>query len=132
MIIIRLENKTKIIYSSITLFTALVAGSLFNINNYLPMYLSIGIYIILFFASFLYYEAKTKINPTTQTDSKKLKITNIIFLVILANAVFYSIIKMGQNNSNYLCNMISKISYPLKWLHTILQQLYLFQELQDY
>ena len=95
----KIRNKTKIIYSSITLFTALVAGSLFNIKNYLPMYLSIGIYIILFSVSFLYYEAKNKIKETTKSDNNKLKITNIIFLVILANAVFYSIIKMGQNNS---------------------------------
>lgn len=95
----KIRNKTKIIYSSITLFTALVAGSLFNINNYFPMYLSMGIYIILFGVSFLYYESKTRINVNTQTDNKKLKITNIIFLVILANAVFYSIIKLGQNNS---------------------------------
>ena len=95
----KIRNKTKIIYSSITLFTALVAGSLFNINNYLPMYLSIGIYIILFGVSFLYYEAKNKIKETTKSVNKKLKITNIIFLVILANAIFYSIIKMGQNNS---------------------------------
>ena len=84
----KIRNKTKIIYSSITLFTALVAGSLFNINNYFPMYLSMGIYIILFGVSFLYYESKTRINVNTQTDNKKLKITNIIFLVILANALF--------------------------------------------
>ncbi len=95
----KIRNKTKIIYSSITLFTAFVAGSLFNIDNYLPLYLSIGVYIILFCFSFLYYEAKAKIDLTTQTDNKKLKITNIIFLIILANAVFYSIIKIGQNNS---------------------------------
>ena len=95
----KIRNSTKIIYSLITLLTTLVAGSLFNIDNYLPMYLSIGICIILFGISFLCYEAKTKIKTTTQTNNKKLKVTNIIFLVILSNAVFYSIIKMGQNNS---------------------------------
>ena len=62
------------------------------------MYLSIGIYIILFSVSFLYYEVKNKIKETTKSDNKKLKITNIIFLVILSNAVFYSIIKMGQKD----------------------------------
>ena len=95
----KIRNSTKIIYSLITLLTTLVAGSLFNIDNYLPMYLSIGICIILFGISFLCYEAKTKIKTTTQANNKKLKVTNIIFLVILSNAVFYSIIKMGQNNS---------------------------------
>ena len=32
-------------------------------------------------------------------EHKKLKITSIIFYIILSNAVFYSVIKMGQNNS---------------------------------
>lgn len=32
----KIRNKLKIMYSIITLFTALVAGKLFNINQYLP------------------------------------------------------------------------------------------------
>lgn len=95
----KIRNKSKIIYAIITLFTALVAGKMFNVNHYLPMYLSIIIYVLVLGTSFLYYEAKVEEELETKKKHKKLKITSIIFYVILSNAVFYSIIKMGQNNS---------------------------------
>ena len=95
----KIRNKSKIMYSIITLFTALVAGKLFNINQYLPMYLSIIVYILLLGIAFMYYEAKNEEQKEIKSDNKKMKITSTIFLVIISNAVFYSIIKMGQNNS---------------------------------
>ncbi len=95
----KIRNKSKIMYSIITLFTALVAGKLFNINQYLPMYLSIIIYVLLIGIAFMYYEAKSTNPKQIKENTKKLKISSVIFLVILSNAVFYSIIKMGQNNS---------------------------------
>ena len=95
----KIRNKSKIIYAIITLFTALVAGKMFNVNNYLPMYLSIIIYVLVLGTAFLYYESKINNEQEIQKEHKKLKITSIIFYIILSNAVFYSIIKMGQNNS---------------------------------
>ena len=95
----KIRNKSKIIYAIITLFTALVAGKMFNVNNYLPMYLSIIIYVLVLGTAFLYYESKVNDEREIKKEHKKLKITSIIFYIILSNAVFYSIIKMGQNNS---------------------------------
>lgn len=95
----KIRNKSKIVYAIITLFTALVAGKMFNINKYLPMYLSIIIYVLVLGTAFLYYEAKVNDESEIKKDNKKIKITSLIFYVILSNAVFYSIIKMGQNNS---------------------------------
>lgn len=94
----KIRNKSKIIYSIITLFTALVAGEMFNIDHYLPMYLSIIIYVLVLGTAFLYYEAKTE-NEEVNKEHTKIKTTTIIFYIMLSNAVFYSIIKMGQNNS---------------------------------
>lgn len=95
----KIRNKSKIIYAIITLFTALVAGKMFNVNNYLPMYLSIIIYVLVLGTAFSYYESKVNNEQEIKKEHKKLKITSIIFYIILSNAVFYSIIKMGQNNS---------------------------------
>ena len=94
----KIRNKSKIIYSIITLFTALVAGEMFNIDHYLPMYLSIIIYVLVLGTAFLYYEGKTE-NEEVNKEHTKIKTTTIIFYIMLSNAVFYSIIKMGQNNS---------------------------------
>ena len=101
----KIRNKSKIIYSIITLFTALVAGEMFNIDHYLPMYLSIIIYVLVLGTAFLYYEAKTE-NEEVNKEHTKIKTTTIIFYIMLSNAVFYSIIKMGQNNSKLLVGNI--------------------------
>lgn len=98
----KIRNKSKIMYAIITLLGALVAGKLFNINYYLPLYLSIIGYVFLIGMAFMYYEVKVEENvegKEIQGNDKKVKITSALFWVILSNAVFYSIIKMGQNNS---------------------------------
>ncbi len=94
----KIRNKAKIVYAIITMITALLAGTLFNVNNYLPMYLSILVYVIMLGISFVFYEANLK-NEKQEEKKKRRNITSTIFLIILSNAVFYSIIKMGQNNS---------------------------------
>lgn len=95
----KIRNKSKILYSIITMITALITGYLFNVDNYLPMYLSILIYIVMLVISFLFYEVKGEENLEKNKNNSKMRVTDIIFLVIVSNAVFYSIIKMGQNNS---------------------------------
>ena len=95
----KIRNLAKIMYAIITMITALLAGVFFNINNYIPMYLSIAVYLVMFVFSFMFYEAKVQIPEEKKKQDKRFKMTSIIFWVILSNAVFYSIIKMGQNNS---------------------------------
>ena len=96
------RNKAKVMYGITTMLTALISGYLFNVNKYLPMYISIIIYFIIFIISFGFYEAKIKDENNKKevdTDNKKIKFTSVIFFVVLSNAIFYSIIKLGQNNS---------------------------------
>ena len=63
------------------------------------LYKSIHELAVMFLTAFLYYESKINNEQEIKKEHKKLKITSIIFYIILSNAVFYSIIKMGQNNS---------------------------------
>lgn len=51
------RNKAKVMYGISTMVTALISGYLFNINNYLPMYISIILFFIVFMLSFRFYEA---------------------------------------------------------------------------
>ena len=100
----RIRNISKIFYAVTTMITAVLSGYLFNINNYWPMYLAIIIYTIVFVASFGFYEAQNEEEETKKDNCKykKLKMSSTIFWIILSNAMFYSIIKMGQNNSKLL------------------------------
>ena len=49
--------------------------------------------------AFMYYEANSNKEDKETEKNRKVKMTSVIFFVILSNAVFYSIIKMGQNSS---------------------------------
>lgn len=96
------RNKAKVMYGITTMITALASGYLFNLDKYLPMYISIIMYFIIFIVSFAFYEEKVDEENDirlTNTDNKKISITSTIFFIILSNAIFYTVIKLGQNNS---------------------------------
>lgn len=97
------RNKAKVMYGITTMITALISGYLFNVNKYLPMYISLVIYFIMFIISFKFYEVQEKEDNNSEEikkdKDKKIELTSTIFFVVLSNAIFFSIIKMGQNNS---------------------------------
>ena len=97
------RNKAKILYAITTMITSLLSGVLFNINMYLPMCLSIILCLIILIMSFEMYEAKVNEEDKNviTNNKKKIKVSlfSTIFLIIISNAIFVSIIILGQNNS---------------------------------
>lgn len=118
-----IRNKAKIMYGITTMLTALISGYLFNINVNFPMYISILLYIGIFLMSLSFYEAnniKEEKNKSKNKNKSKTKLSSLIILVILSNALFYSIIKLGQNNSKLLMQYdfsntlsIEKVTYMI-------------------
>lgn len=92
-----IRNKAKVMYGITTMITALISGYLYNINVYLPMYISILLFIVIYLLSYSFYEAEY--TEEIESQNKNSKLSSLVILVILSNALFYSIIKLGQNNS---------------------------------
>ena len=96
---LEIQNKYSLIYAVVTMFTAFASGFLFNINPYLPMIGCLTFCIInIFLVNFL-YEVKTPNEKVIKKDIRKVKITHLVFLLLLLFAVCYSIIDLGQSNS---------------------------------
>lgn len=98
----KIRNKTKILYSTSTMVTALLSGYLFNLNNYLPIFIQIVLCLIMFAMSFIFYEAETGnvSNKEVKQDSNfNNKFVEINLLIILSFAISTTIVKLGQNNS---------------------------------
>lgn len=98
----KIRNKTKILYSTTTMVTALLSGYLFNLNNYLPLFAQIVLCLIMFIMSFLLYDVETesKNNDKVKKDSNIVKkFVEINLLIILSFAISTTIVKLGQNNS---------------------------------
>ncbi len=81
---LKLKNKSNVVYSIITMIIALIAGKLFNINHYLPMYLCIIFCFFNFLLSFYVFEvnddkeySKGKIEKNLKENSEKIKPLNL-------------------------------------------------------
>ena len=98
----KIRNKTKILYSTTTMITALLSGYLFNLNNYIPMFAQILLCLIMFIMSFSFYEAKIENKNNYKVEESRNiinKFVGINLLIILSFAVSTTIVKLGQSNS---------------------------------
>ncbi len=100
----KIINRGNIVYSTITMVIAFVAGYMFNINNYLPMYFCILFCIITFLMSL--YLKDLSINNTKELEQKsttqKVKISKMILIILVFYGIFYAIIDIGQGNGKLL------------------------------
>lgn len=95
--ILRMDSKK--IYIIVTFIIAIICGSLFNMNPYLPMYLCIFCSIINFILSFFFYEIENKIKYVKEKGRNRIKLNKIIILVLLLNSVLCGIVFIGQKES---------------------------------
>lgn len=98
---VSVRNKSTICYAVITAMIALVAGSLFNINPYLPMILNIIVCLICCVIAFSMKDiTKNDKIPDVKLKAKKSeKMSIIVYVAILSYAFFYTAVNIGQNNS---------------------------------
>lgn len=93
------ESKGSLVFAVVTMLPALISVFLFNLNPYLPMIGCLIFCVInLFLVNFL-YEVKISNEKEIKKDKRKVKITHLVFLLLLLFAIGYSIIDLGQNNS---------------------------------
>ncbi len=100
---IKEKNKSTTLYSIFTAIIALIAGSLFNYNNYLPMYLCIVICIIGFIMSFTIKDISSNnriIKNKEKTRNSKFPKEVIIMFVLYG--ISYALITNGHTDSKIL------------------------------
>lgn len=100
----KIINRGNIVYSTITMIIAFVAGYMFNVNNYLPMYFCILFCIITFVMSLYLKDISTNnINKSAEKSSaQKIKISKMILIILVFFGIFYSLVDIGQGNGKLL------------------------------
>ncbi len=99
----KILSKSKLIYSIITTIIALIAGGIFAINHYLPMYLCIGVCVINIFLSFCIFDANENKQLTCQNKKlEKIRFSRLIQIIIISFGICYATISIGQTNSKLL------------------------------
>lgn len=111
----KIINRGNIVYSTITMIIAFVAGYMFNVNNYLPMYFCILFCIITFVMSLYLKDISTNnINKFKEKGSaQKIKISKMILIILVFFGIFYSLVDIGQGNGKLL------IQYELSNIYDI-------------
>lgn len=101
----RIRGASNTIYATATFIIAIVAGPLFNISPYLPMYLCITFCLITCILSFSFYEVKIN-NLQDKTEKKdenkkrkKGKMSRIILMGLISNTIFLNVVVVGQQDS---------------------------------
>lgn len=105
-------NSGNILYGIVTLFTTLVSGYLYNFNNYLPLYISIIIFFVMFIIAFYFDDAETDELDIHEADSS-IHFNKVLLYIFLSSALFVSIFRVGQNNSKLLLQYGLESSLPL-------------------
>ncbi len=96
----KIANKAHIIYAVITMIIALIAGGIFAINHYLPMYFCIGICVINVLLTFCIFDVGETTQVIKENQKKeKTKLSNIIIMIFLSFGLLFPIISIGQSNS---------------------------------
>lgn len=99
----KIANKGMVVYAFLTLIVAISSGFLFNISPYLPMYLCITICAIAFII-YLFMKDVSKYNVTVKenTKPKKVKLSKVIWIILISYGMFYGAVTEGQCNSKLL------------------------------
>ena len=106
----RIRGASNTIYATATFIIAIIAGPLFNVSPYLPMYLCITFCLITCFLSFSFYEVKLSDNENEEEKNKnkkenkykgktKSKISYVVILAIILNTIFINTVFVGQQDS---------------------------------
>ncbi len=91
------ETKGTLIYSIITMAISFVSGFIFNLNNYLPMYICIFFCILNYVISgFLYFPKEN--DELEKQKNDKIKFNKTIIFILLFYLLIYSVIENSQTN----------------------------------
>lgn len=101
----RIRGASNTIYATATFIIAIVAGPLFNISPYIPMYLCITFCLITCILSFSFYEVKiNNLQDESQKEEKdkkckKGKMSKIILMGLISTTIFLNVVVVGQQDS---------------------------------
>lgn len=111
---IKYKNKSNIIFAINTTIITLLAGYLYQIDCFLPMYLCILLSIFNVFFSYLLVEVECKEETSDEKlSNERIKFRKTILLILIAYAIFYAIISTGKTNIKLLMEHELEIFFGL-------------------
>ena len=109
----RIDSRSKLLYSIYTLIIIIISAPLFNINPYIPMYCCIFFALIAFiFSLFIKDVSVNQENTLDQVQSYKL--SKPIIIAIIASVLFVPLLIISTTNAKLLTQEMLENAYNLE------------------
>ncbi len=109
----RIDSRSKLLYSIYTLIIILISAPLFNINPYIPMYCCIFFALIAFIFSFFIKDVSVN-QENTLDQAQSYKLSKPIIIAIIASVLFVPLLIVSTTNAKLLTQEMLENAYNLE------------------
>ena len=109
----RIDSRSKLLYSIYTLIIILISAPLFNINPYIPMYCCIFFALIAFIFSFFIKDVSVN-QENTLDQAQSYKLSKPIIIAIIASVLFVPLLIISTTNAKLLTQEMLENAYNLE------------------
>ena len=109
----RIDSRSKLLYSIYTLIIIIISAPLFNINPYIPMYCCIFFALIAFIFSFFIKDVSVN-QENTLDQAQSYKLSKPIIIAIIASVLFVPLLIISTTNAKLLTQEMLENAYNLE------------------
>lgn len=117
---IKIKTRANTVYAVATMIVSLIVSTMFNMNNYLPMFGCMSVCFICFILAFGIVDYSNNKSITENRKKEKIQYGKIILLLIIIYGLFYTIVNQGQSNGKLFIQQQLLLNYDVAKTATVI------------
>lgn len=117
---IKIKTRANTVYAVATMIVSLIVSTMFNMNNYLPMFGCMSVCFICFILAFGIVDYSNNKSITENRKKEKIQYGKIILLLIIIYGLFYTIVNQGQSNGKLFIQQQLLLNYDVARTATVI------------
>lgn len=117
---IKIKTRANTVYAVATMIVSLIVSTMFNMNNYLPMFGCMSFCFICFILAFGIVDYSNNKSIIENREKEKIQYGKIILLLIIIYGLFYTIVNQGQSNGKLFIQQQLLLNYDVARTATVI------------
>ncbi len=117
---IKIKTRANTVYAVATMIVSLIVSTMFNMNNYLPMFGCMLVCFICFILAFDIVDYSNNKSIIENREKEKIQYGKIILLLIIIYGLFYTIVNQGQLNGKLFIQQQLLLNYDVAKTATVI------------
>ena len=117
---IKIKTRANTVYAVATMIVSLIVSTMFNMNNYLPMFGCMLVCFICFILAFDIVDYSNNKSIIENREKEKIQYGKIILLLIIIYGLFYTIVNQGQSNGKLFIQQQLLLNYDVARTATVI------------